>query len=272
MLDSVKGFFFFESNRSKLLLFAAVATSTILYLGLFIQHSMAAAYFDSGMRSIFDCFIFFFKGIPERSESPDARFDIPVLWLSQNIAIGALVACYCSKNTRDRDRQVLIRCCSRFCWWFGQCGITVSLIVIFYGTCFLVGLLASCCFGDSQLGVSDSFFSRTFLGSNRFELIGTREVFFNMMVPLALATTVSLAQVVITQIAGPSCGFASVIGYLLLSSYFDEALFFGDCSMLLRSSLADPSYTSGGILLIALAFVGLIFFFVGYAIILKKNF
>ena len=98
------------------------------------------------------------------------------------------------------------------------------------------------------------------------------DLHFNMTLSFALAIAASFAQAAITLFAGPAIGFILIMVYFLLSSYFDTAALFGDCSMLLRSSVADPSSVSGEAMLAALVSVSLVFVFLGCAIVYKSSF
>lgn len=177
-----------------------------------------------------------FAGMKEYVPTPSEPFIFPTTWILFNGLLLYITLSHIRNDTSGLGNLVLIKSSKRTTWWLSKCCWNIMFILFAYFLSWFIIFIFSVVRGvDLDIKVLPNL-GLLFRNYNEFILNKLQILILVFIMPLLVSITLSLSQMVLSQIIKPLYSFIIMISMLLSSSYALSPVLIGNYSMSLRSS------------------------------------
>ncbi len=229
---------FREGTRKNLWKFALILIFTGIMCILFARRTegmTASGRLTDAVLGMDDYLLYALGGMPKFIPARNHRFEVPVLWMTEQLLLSACVFSYPIQDLHSgRGCQILTRCSSRRVWWLGKCIWAIQQVIILY-TCIIAGAMAAWLLtGNPQRQLN----LQAFVLVEGVRLLSDTAVIWKYAVfPIAYSLMMSMLQINMSLVLNPVGALAAVVAYHVASAYLMTPLLLGNISMLYRNSM-----------------------------------
>ena len=180
---------------------------------------------------IFCCF----AGMKEYVPTPLEPFVFPTRWILFNGIILYITLAYPRNDIKGIGNLILIKASRRTTWWMSKCCWNIIFVFMAYFLSWLVIFIFSIIVAiDLDINILPNV-GLLFQVYNQFILSDFEIFILTFIMPLLVSITLSLLQMLLSQIMKPLYSFIVMISVLLSSAYALSPFLIGNYSMPLRS-------------------------------------
>jgi len=230
--------------------------------------------------TIFDLFIYFFKGMKEYIPSSDNPFEIPIDFLLLNIFLAIIIGNYPLKDISGYGRSVLVRSDTRLSWWFSKCIWNVLSVITFYATIYIGIIVMYVAHGGLRNGIKfmlNADLTKVIFGGDLGNVNSNIVMISIIVLPIITSIALSMLQMTLAFYINPIVSYVIIIAIYIFSAFHMKWFMMGNYLMMYRNEFINIRGVHLGISLIvdagviAISTVAGYLYFRSYDVLDKDN-
>lgn len=220
--------------------------------------------------SLFDYLIVLNKGELPYFANNNESFELPAIWMFNNIYILFISSNYPIKQIKGIGRTVLMKTKSRFIWWKSKYLYTILSVMTAYIVQYVTILVYF------EFNNSEKLYEPTIITLNqiydipKIDYVLKDLILYLIIIPTIVITTVALIQLIIMLVT-PKYNYFIVILYFGISAYYFSPYLLGNATMFLRSNLVLKQGTDGIYIIICCLIINIMVYILGHTLFKNKN-
>ena len=196
--------------------------------------------------SFMDMCIYLFKGKIYFTTNPNMKYEIPYMWLSEQMITLYIVGSYASDERTRLGQQYLIRTSHTSSWLLGKVAYAVVSIVLYYCLLFVFTFAVTVPFSHQVFTMHEDLIAMSsgIFIANHTTLDMYRAVF---VMPFLTSLVFGIAMVVLQLVVKPVYVYGIELVYVLASDYKLSYFLIGNYSMIVRNVQQNRQFIEEGI-------------------------
>ena len=219
--------------------FICIACCSLMYyqLSLYMRTNTVT---ENITPTFMDYILYNLRGMKLYSPNLGEEYVLPAVWMFNQIMIALVIGYYPVKDLCGYGKNTLLRTKSRTFWLTSKV-IWVVLMVVLYYVILYIATFIFCIITDSKISlVPSEYITNLFYDIDLKNIYVSNFIFCIIVMPILTSITASVMQMVLSFVVNPFISFLSLVGFMLLSTYYSVPILIGNASMIIRSKFIYP--------------------------------